>query len=287
MPDITKIKVNGDPENSYQLYPRNKEFAKRSDTQPDWNQNDVSAPDYVKNRTHWEDPEVLGDIVAQNPNLTLADWDGFLHGEFTLREELVIGDTYKVSINGATGQYLVCHLNENSACLGSQAGSGFEIIDGGAGSGSVKLYNRYFIDSIDLTITHISSPPEIHKLDPKYLPNVDLEIRVNSYTAYDRMTSSNTQIISGSVEGACRKLLNRERPNVVITYFSTGQPGYTDTAYIAHPICIDRYSEYLNIDYIIGSYGNAYYLHSARFGMNGTVDYSEQPKKLAFDTTTL
>ena len=30
MSDITKIKVNGDPESSYQLYPRNEEFAKRS-----------------------------------------------------------------------------------------------------------------------------------------------------------------------------------------------------------------------------------------------------------------
>ena len=29
MNDITKIKVNGDPESSYQLYPRNEEFAKR------------------------------------------------------------------------------------------------------------------------------------------------------------------------------------------------------------------------------------------------------------------
>ena len=30
MNDITKIKVNGEPESSYQLYPRNEEFAKRS-----------------------------------------------------------------------------------------------------------------------------------------------------------------------------------------------------------------------------------------------------------------
>ena len=29
MDEITKIKVNGDPESSYQLYPRNEEFAKR------------------------------------------------------------------------------------------------------------------------------------------------------------------------------------------------------------------------------------------------------------------
>ena len=30
MSDITKIKVNGNPESSYQLYPRNEEFAKRA-----------------------------------------------------------------------------------------------------------------------------------------------------------------------------------------------------------------------------------------------------------------
>lgn len=30
MSDITKIKVNSDPESSYQLYPRNEEFAKRA-----------------------------------------------------------------------------------------------------------------------------------------------------------------------------------------------------------------------------------------------------------------
>ena len=30
MSDITKIKVDGEPESSYQLYPRNEEFAKRA-----------------------------------------------------------------------------------------------------------------------------------------------------------------------------------------------------------------------------------------------------------------
>ena len=58
MSDVTKIKVNGDPESSYQLYPRNEEFAKRSEgAQPDWNQNDNTRPDYVKNRPFYaEDP---------------------------------------------------------------------------------------------------------------------------------------------------------------------------------------------------------------------------------------
>ena len=38
MGKITKIKVNGDPESSYQLYPRNEEFAKRA------------AVDHIKNK---------------------------------------------------------------------------------------------------------------------------------------------------------------------------------------------------------------------------------------------
>ena len=38
MGEITKIKVNGDPESSYQLYPRNEEFAKRA------------AVDHIKNK---------------------------------------------------------------------------------------------------------------------------------------------------------------------------------------------------------------------------------------------
>ena len=58
MNNVTKIKVDGELESSYQLYPRNEEFAKRSEgAQPDWNQNDATQPDYVKNRPFYaEDP---------------------------------------------------------------------------------------------------------------------------------------------------------------------------------------------------------------------------------------
>ena len=61
MSDITKIKVDGEPESSYKLFPKNREFEKRagggnggSHVQPDWNQSDNTAPDYVKNRPFYE-----------------------------------------------------------------------------------------------------------------------------------------------------------------------------------------------------------------------------------------
>ena len=63
MNDITKIKVDGEPENSYQLFPKNREFEKRaggkggsqSVVQSDWNQNDETQLDYVKNRPFWRE----------------------------------------------------------------------------------------------------------------------------------------------------------------------------------------------------------------------------------------
>lgn len=53
-------------------------------TQPDWNQNDPTKPDYVKNRTHWEEN-----------NQTVIEWDGNTEG----RDSTTIIDTayYKIS----------------------------------------------------------------------------------------------------------------------------------------------------------------------------------------------
>ena len=85
MSDITKIKVDGEPESSYQLYPRNEEFAKRAEgkqgsqsgVQSDWNQNDETAPDYVKNRTHWkesvETPILREQTVSGQTQVTLEN----------------------------------------------------------------------------------------------------------------------------------------------------------------------------------------------------------------------
>lgn len=88
MSDITKIKVDGEPESSYKLFPKNREFEKRaggntgsqSGVQPDWNQNDATKPDYVKNRPFWREktkelmfPYITGPIEVT----TEADGSGF------------------------------------------------------------------------------------------------------------------------------------------------------------------------------------------------------------------
>lgn len=77
--------VNDNISNTYQV---------SSDTNPDWNQNDETAADYVKNRTHWiGDPELVTiieettaemDICAETPEI-----------------EFVAGQVYLVNWNGA------------------------------------------------------------------------------------------------------------------------------------------------------------------------------------------
>ena len=58
MGEITKIKVNGDPESSYQLYPRNEEFAKRA------------AVDHIKNKLLIATNDDAMDFLAEMEMIT-------------------------------------------------------------------------------------------------------------------------------------------------------------------------------------------------------------------------
>ena len=292
MNEITKIKVNGDPESSYQLYPRNEEFAKRSGggsgTQPDWNQNDVSAPDYVKNRTHWTEPEIL-DVIFQQDDVALYDATDFLQSEQSLvfSEELVVGDTYNVNIDGVD-HYVVCYTRDRDVHLGKEQPDMFMLFGSGS-SATLYLYNFNYGSTVRLTITHIT-PSKIHKLDPKYLPNADLEITVTlNYTepgksfSYSKITAENMKITEGSVEGVCAKLAVGVIPKVVIKYFLSYTPGYSDNAIVTDLVYMLRYGENLELTYYIGD-STTLHKHTVQLNMDGTYISSDTPKKLTFES---
>ena len=107
MSDITKIKVDGEPESSYKLFPKNREFEKRaggntgsqSGVQPDWNQNDDTQPDYVKNRPFYtSDP--VETVLVEESTVSFENSDGFYIAEFESTFEATVGETYKVSWDG-------------------------------------------------------------------------------------------------------------------------------------------------------------------------------------------
>ena len=95
MNDITKIKVDGELESTYKLFSKNREFEKRaggntgsqSGVQPDWNQNDSTKPDYVKNRPFYESISLTTFLEEQQIDFSSS---------FTTPNDIVQGKTYFV-----------------------------------------------------------------------------------------------------------------------------------------------------------------------------------------------
>ena len=163
MNDITKIKVDGEPESSYQLYPRNEEFAKRaggntgshSGVQPDWNQNDDTQPDYVKNRPFYTGNPVETVLVEESV-VTFTDEGGLYQGQFLTTFEATVGETYKVSWDGTVYECACVDFN-NMLAIGN-----LSITGAGSDTGEpffIVVYNgeEIRIATIDTSDSHTFS----------------------------------------------------------------------------------------------------------------------------------
>ena len=183
MSDITKIKVDGEPESSYKLFPKNREFEKRaggntssqSGVQPDWNQNDSTAADYVKNRPFYTgDP--VETVLVEESTVTFTEGSGGLYGaRFQSTFEAKVGETYKVSWDGSvyecpcvavSGMSFQFIGNLSITGLGSDTGEPFVMA---ASNG-----NGIEIVAADTSASHtfsISSlVPKVVNIDRNYLP---------------------------------------------------------------------------------------------------------------------
>ena len=181
MSDITKIKVDGGPESSYQLYPRNEEFAKRaggnggsqSVVQPDWNQSDETAPDYVKNRPFYTGTSVET-VFVEESTASFTNVHGTIYmGRIQSNFEATVGETYKVSWDGVAYERTCTKLGE-SLYIGN-----FSIAGAGSDTGEpflILVYNGAGIEiyTLDTSASHAISisgfATEVVKIDEKYLP---------------------------------------------------------------------------------------------------------------------
>lgn len=181
MSDITKIKVDGEPESSYKLFPKNREFEKRaggnggsqSVVQSDWNQNDETKPDYIKNRPFYED--VAETVLLEESILSFTNPEGgFYYAAIPTTIELTAGETYKVSWDGATYE-CVCESimggpaigNPSIMYAGADTGDPFLIIPIANNNGT-DIYTKD--DSASHTISISVFAGELVKIDTKYLP---------------------------------------------------------------------------------------------------------------------
>lgn len=180
MSDITKIKVDGEPESSYQLYPRNEEFAKRaggstgshSGVQPDWNQNDDTKPDYVKNRPFYTD--AVETVLVEERTVSFAPAYDRYSGKLNSTFSAIVGETYKVSWDG-TAYECTCVDFSGSTLIGN-----LSLVDAGSDTGEPFLAVVFNGRSIQIGTTDTSAShtisisgfvQEVVRIDEKYLPD--------------------------------------------------------------------------------------------------------------------
>ena len=144
----------------------------RPGVQSDWNQNDETAADYVKNRPFYTgDP--VETVVVEESTVTFIEVDGLYMADFSSTFEATVGETYKVSWDGATYECTCVDFNDFLG-LGN-----FSIVGAGADTGepfmmAIANGEAMQIGTADTSSSHTVSISEmvasVVKIDPKYLP---------------------------------------------------------------------------------------------------------------------
>lgn len=101
----------------------------QSGVQPDWNQNDSTALDYVKNRPCYRD--YLGSETVTNTvqigSSVFVEGKGIAYTEFLVTDSaftgFVLGETYTVTIDGVTADYVARNFSPMSDSMGPIIGT--------------------------------------------------------------------------------------------------------------------------------------------------------------------
>lgn len=141
--------------------------------QPDWNQNDDTQPDYVKNRPFYTgDP--VETVLVEESTVPFEDYGGMYYGQLESTFSATVGETYKVSWDGTAYECACVEVsgiisigNLSIAGVGSDTGEPF-IMDAENGQG-IGIYTADTASSHTISISGIVSP--VVKIDEKYLPD--------------------------------------------------------------------------------------------------------------------
>lgn len=152
--------VNDNISNTYQV---------SSDTNPDWNQNDETAPDYIKNRTHYVgDP--VETVLLEETSIT-TDGNSYVSDSVKLIE----GYTYLVTFNGTEYECVAyCYDDWGIVIIGNGS-----LIDAEGGNGEPFAFVFMEGDGSDLitqeagtyTLKIVGMIPEVVQLPAQFLMN--------------------------------------------------------------------------------------------------------------------
>lgn len=144
-----------------------------SSVQSDWNQNDSTQPDYVKNRPFYTGG-MVETVFVEESTVEFVENHGLYGTRFPSTFEATVGETYKVYWDDAAYECTCVKLN-NKPVIGN-------LSIGGAGSDTgepfvmqVKNGDSITIVAADTAASHTFSisglAAEVVKIDPKYLPD--------------------------------------------------------------------------------------------------------------------
>lgn len=142
--------------------------------QPDWNQNDNTQPDYVKNRPFYSG-NIVETVLVEESTISFTEHNGLYMTEFPSTFEATVGETYKVYWDG-TAYECTCGDIGGNLYIGNQSIRGI-----GSDTGEpffMGVYNGsgILISTTDTSASHTFSingfTQEVVKIDEKYLPTI-------------------------------------------------------------------------------------------------------------------
>ena len=143
--------------------------------QPDWNQNDDTAADYVKNRPFYTGDPVETVLVEESTVSFSEGGGGIYQGKLSSTFSPTIGETYKVSWDGVTYECTCTKLGMDFFAIGN-----LSIVGEGSDTGepfAIGVENgvKIQIATADTSASHTISisrfVQQVVKIDAKYLPD--------------------------------------------------------------------------------------------------------------------
>ena len=169
--------------------------------QPDWNQNDATQPDYVKNRPFYTGDPVETVLVEETTIPFKDGGEGLYLSEMSTTFVPTIGETYKVYWDGTAYECACINFNNEELTIGNLSIAGTGSDTGEPFCISVKNGRAIKIGTTDTASSHTISisgrTTQVVKIDEKYLPDT---VATKSDVEAAQTTANNAQSTANNAQ---------------------------------------------------------------------------------------
>ena len=142
-----------------------------SGIQPDWNQNNSTAADYIKNRPFYTgDP--VETVLVEESTVSFAETSGLYMGRIQSNFEATVGEVYKVSWDGTVYECTCVDLGGpsigNLSIIGDSPDTGEPFVMMIINGAEIRIGTKETSASHTISISGLVA--EVVKIDEKYLP---------------------------------------------------------------------------------------------------------------------